>query len=81
MSTMELPFEGHRLVLITHRDGEQAAVDFAAQTHKAYRLSLKFGMAQEKPFRRSYIESCADFRKFLKAYNAYQAVLTAIHHA
>ncbi|TFH10736.1 MAG: hypothetical protein E4H14_01970 [Candidatus Thorarchaeota archaeon] len=81
MSSMELPFEGQRILFLLHRDGEDAAVEFAAQTHKAYRLSLKYGMAREKPFRRSYIESCIDFRKFLKAHKAYQAVLTTIRYA
>jgi hypothetical protein len=81
MSTLELPYEGKRIVFVIHQQGEQAAIDFVARTYRAYRLSLKFGMARDKLFRRTYLESCVDFRKFLKVHNAYAAVARAIKYA
>lgn len=81
MASLELPFEGKRIVFVVQRDGENAAINFVARTYQAYRLSLKYGMAREKLFRRTYIESCVDFRKFLKAHNAYHSVLTKIRHS
>ncbi|TFG98285.1 hypothetical protein E4H12_06475 [Candidatus Thorarchaeota archaeon] len=80
MSSLEMPFEGQRILFMLDRDGEQAAIDFVAQTYRSYRLSLKFGMAKEKTFRRGYVESCVDFRKFLKAHNAYLPVVTRIRY-
>lgn len=81
MVSLELPFEGKRIVFVVRRDGEKAAIDFVARTHCAYRLSLKYGMAREKLFRRTYIEACVDFRKFLRVHNAYVPVLTKIRHS
>jgi hypothetical protein len=81
MCGLELPFEGQRILFVLHRDGEKAAVEFVARTPCAYRLSLKFGIARDKLFRRTYIESCIDFRKFLRAQNAYLPVLTKIKYS
>lgn len=78
---MDLPFEGKRILFLIQRDGEQAAIDFVLRTYPLYRLSLKRGLARDKVFRRGYIESCIDFRKFLRAHGRYTEVLTKIKYS
>lgn len=78
MSDMYLHAERQRILFLLERDGLDATVEFVARTHRLYRLSLKSGMAREKTYRRGYLESCIDFRQFLKANNAYRPVLAEI---
>lgn len=81
MANMPLHVERHRIMFLLNRDGFEQTLAFVAQTHRAYRLSLKYGMAKEKQYRQGYLESCIDFRRFLRAHEAYVPVLTKIKHS
>lgn len=64
----QYPAEGHRIYFYFRRDGFDATVKAVAQTYIIYRLALKRGIAKNKLSRRSYVESCIDQRRFLRAY-------------
>lgn len=61
----QYPTEGYRFKLYFERDGFDEMVKAVARTYKMYRLALKHGTARDRLFRRSYIKSCLDQRRFL----------------
>lgn len=60
------PTEGYRFRFYVDRDGLEETIKVVARTYGMYRLALKNGMAKDKLFRRSYVKSCLDQRRFLR---------------
>ena len=69
--------ETHRLKFIEQREGKQAAIDFALQTMKIYRIcvlnsrkrgSVKSHHASLPQYRRGFIESYQAFKRYLADY-------------
>lgn len=62
------PTEGYRIKFYLERDGFEETIKVVARTYRMYRLALKHGVARDKLFRRSYVRSCLDQRRFLRTY-------------
>lgn len=66
--------EKNRLSFIENRDGKEAAKEFAQRTLDKYRECLrmdgrngrKFHHASLPQFRRGFVESCLEFRRYLR---------------
>lgn len=73
-----LSYEKERIKIIVARDGLIRAMDFVEQTHKIYRRCRKIGHASENTYRRTFIQSCVDFRKIMRYFETYQDYLTKV---
>lgn len=67
-----LRYEAARLGFLEIRDGADGAQDFARRTLAVYRAAVKRGRDGRRSgygsaYRRALIESCLDFRQYLKA--------------
>ena len=71
-----LGVEKQRVKFVVARDGLIRAMDFIAQTHKTYRRSLKIGHGGEVGYRRTFVESCIDFRRLMRYFETYQDYLS-----
>jgi hypothetical protein len=58
------PVERDRIKFLLNRDGVDATAAFCKQTFKIYRRALRTPYG--KAFRRTLIQSCLDFRRFLR---------------
>ena len=66
--------EHNRILFVFARDGDAAAIEFARRTFAKYRECLrmdgrngrKLHHASLPQYRRSFIESCLEFRRFLR---------------
>lgn len=70
--------EQERLSFIEQRDGKDAAIQFAIQTYRIYRLALNQSRRRghNKPhhasipeYRRGFVMSCLSFREYIRANN------------
>lgn len=79
----QYPTEGYRIKFYLDRDGFEETVKVVARTYRMYRLALKHGIASDKLFRRSYVNSCIDQRQFLRTHapSAFKDVLTEIFYS
>jgi hypothetical protein len=60
--------EGRRIGLLLERDGLEAARAWVARTLAIYRRAVldRSHFASRPEYRRSYLASCADFRRWLR---------------
>lgn len=79
----QYPIEGYRIAFYLNRDGFDETVKVVARTYRMYRLALKYGMARNKLFRRSYVCSCVEQRRFLRTYapNEFKTTLLEIFYS
>ena len=79
----QYPTEGYRISFYLNRDGFDETVKVVARTYRMYRLALKHGVARDKLFRRSYVRSCIDQRRFLQVHapEEFKNALTEIFYS
>lgn len=69
----DLTQEGDRIRFLLHRDGVESTIAWVRRTLRSYRAAVldKRHFASSRPYRRGFIKSYCEFKRWLRSMHAY----------